>query len=181
MQTYAELEAEIREEFPKFKMVHKRDSWLMQVADILLKLVTFWRMKTFMTEYATTLGYTLYVSDYWELRSTTARMIILRHERIHMRQRRRYGVLVFSLLYALVFFPVVFAYYRAKFEKEAYEETMRAVLEYIPGTGGVTLMSERYRRRVVRHFTSAEYLWMWPWRRSIERWYDSTVKTLLNL
>ena len=173
-----ELEREIREEFPKFKVVPKSESTLMKVADICLKLITFWQLRTFMTRFTTTVGYTVYVTDSWASMSPVSKMVLLRHERVHMRQRRKYGSFLFTVLYLFLFFPVGIAYFRAKFEKEAYAEGMRAMLELLPETGVSTLQSKQFRDRTVRHFTTAEYFWMWPWKRSIERWYDETVRRL---
>jgi hypothetical protein len=36
----------------------------------------------------------------------------------------------------------------------------------------------RYREYVVAQFLSGSYGWMWPFRRSIENWYDSVVTEL---
>lgn len=176
--TPAELEQEIREEFPAFKIVQKSTSRLMRAIDIFLKVITFGLMRTFMTRFITTIGYTVYVTEAWSYKSPNARMITLRHERVHMRQRKRYGALWFGFLYLFSYFPLVFAYHRAKFEKEAYEETLNAIAELMPSTGMKTLQSLEFREMIVRHFTSAEYFWMWPFRKSIETWYDGIVSRI---
>ena len=166
---------DIRLEFPDFKLVYKSKSRLMRAIDLFLKVITFWRMRTFMKGFITTVGSTVYVNDHWKTFPAIAKLIILRHERVHMRQRDRYGTLRFSFLYLFFPLPGVFAYYRAKFEKEAYEETLRALKQY-HGEGVLKRMSTR--TVIVRHFTSSEYFWMWPFRDSIERWYDETVESL---
>jgi len=177
--TLNDFKAEIRAEFPEFKVLPKGESKLMKVIDVFLKVVTFGQMKTFMTGFITTLGYTVYVNTSWTSLEPTNQMVVLRHERVHMRQRKAYGSFWYSFLYLLVFFPVAFAYFRTRFEKEAYEETMKALLEFTPDTGTLTLKSQAFKDRMIGHFTSAEYFWMWPFRRSIERWYDKVVERLL--
>jgi len=173
MSAYSDLLQEIAREFPDFKVVPKSESRLMRAIDVALKLITLWRMRTFMTRFTTTVGMTVYVSPEWEQRSEKSRMVILRHERGHMRQARRYTRPVFSLLY-LVVLPAVWTF-RAKFEAEAYEESMRAAAELF----GPGALDDEHRRWTVRHFTSAEYFWMRPFRRSVERWYDGARDRIL--
>jgi hypothetical protein len=35
-----------------------------------------------------------------------------------------------------------------------------------------------FRERIVRQFTGPSYGWMWPFRASVERWYDRILATL---
>lgn len=174
---YAALEAEVREEFPDFKVVNKQESGLMKAIDVALKVITFGQMKAFMTGFITTMGTTVYVPAGWEDRPVTSRLGVLRHERVHMRQARRHGRLLFSLAYLLLPLPTVFAHYRKKFEQEAYEESLRALQEY---HGDAALKDPTVKARMVAHFTSAEYFWTWPWTKSISRWYDDAVGRLLS-
>ena len=67
--TYEQLLLEIANEFPSFKIVAKADSAFMKVLDFLLKLITFWQMKTFMSRYVTTIGCTVYTPTLWETMS----------------------------------------------------------------------------------------------------------------
>ena len=176
--TAAEFEDTLKEEFPKFKIRLKSSSMLMKVLNVLLKIITLGQMKTFMTQFTTVVSYTMYVTDSWSSRSEISRMLTLRHERIHFRQRKKYGAFFFTVLYTLLPFPIGLAYFRMKFEREAYEETMRALLELQPRSALKTLKSHVFRDRMVGHFTKAEYFWMWPFRKSLERWYDETVARL---
>jgi hypothetical protein len=105
------------------------------------------------------------------------RAAILRHERVHMRQRAKTWFLWYAIKYLLLWFPCFFAYFRMKYEMEAYEESMRADMEYY---GGHLLRDSEYRRRMIGHFTNAQYFWTWPWSRRIERWYDDTADQLLS-
>jgi len=173
--TLAELEQQIRDEFPKFKVVAKSNSKLMKAIDIFLKVITFGQMKSFMTRFITTVGYTVYVTDSWSERPQVGRVITLRHERVHMRQRKKYGAFLFTFLYLFFPFPVGLAYFRMKFEKEGYEESMRALFEE---HGAAVLKIPSNKQRFVDHFTTAQYFWMWPFKGAIGRWYDEVVKEL---
>lgn len=174
---YEALEAEVREEFPDFKVENKADSGLMKAIDVVLKVITFGQMKAFMTGFITTLGTTVYVPEGWDDHPETGRMEVLRHERVHMRQARKYGRFLFSLMYVALPLPTVFAHFRKKFEQEAYEESLKAMQEYY---GDAVLLDPTVKARMVGHFTSAEYFWTWPWNASISKWYDDAVGRLLQ-
>lgn len=176
MSNYSDLCNEIQEEFSDFTMRYKDDSFLMKVLNVVLFVLSFGRQNKFMTSFITTVGNTVYLPRGWFSMRETDRLIVLRHERVHMRQRRKYTSLPFAFLYLFFPFPFVFAYFRAKFEKEAYEESMKAAYEYY----GVGIFSRPvYKENIIGHFTSGEYLWMWPFRKSIEAWYDETVKNII--
>lgn len=172
-----QLIEETKREFPDFKIVRKSDSTLMKAINVFLLIVTFGMQRTFMTAFTTTLGTTVYITDAWDTWGEITRVMLLRHERVHMRQARRYTRPLFSLLYLFVFFPIGLAYFRMKFEKEAYEETIAAAIEY---RGKAAVVDDDFREKIIGHFTSAEYVWMWPFRKGLERWYDGAVKKALN-
>lgn len=170
---YFDLLEEISLEFPEFKIIPKSESTLMKVADAALRVITLGQMTKFMDSMSTTVGYTVYVSSSWVDRGPLNKMVTLRHERVHMRQRQKTGMLLFGFLYFLVL-PTVFAYYRAKFEKEAYEETMRAQAEYY----GPEMLAA-IRGSIVSHFYDSTYFWMWPLGSSIEKWYDEASARII--
>lgn len=173
---YLKLVYEVENEFPGFSIKLKSQSWMMKAIDVFLRVITLGRMDTFMTSYFTTIGYTLYVvCGKWDLMGSTSKACLLRHERIHMRQRRKLGWPLFFFLYLFFPLPTLFAYWRMKFEWEAYSETLRAYHEYF---GMQYVQNSQLRRTVINHFTSAEYFWMWPWRRGLEKRYDALVETL---
>lgn len=82
-------------------------------------------------------------------------------------------MLLFSLLYLFLPIPILFSYFRMKFEKEAYEETIRAQKEYY---GVEFLRMASTRQAMVSRFTGPSYLWMWVLKSSIEKWYDGRVE-----
>ena len=165
--TVLELENEIRAEFPKFRIVQKRDSALMRAINIFLTIISFGQIKQFMTSFTTTVGTTVYVTDSWATSSEESKKMLLRHERVHMRQAKRLTRPLFSFLYLFVFLPGGLAWFRAKFEREAYEETFRAAFEYF---GREHVFSREFRDHVAKNFTGPAYLWMWPFPKTIDKW-----------
>ena len=175
---YETLLVEIKKEFPDFEMIKKTDSKLMKLIDVCLKVITFGQMKTFMTSFITTLGAKIYVIEKWESTRLVDKVEILRHERVHMRQAKKYGRFLFSFLYLLFPLPIGLAYFRKKFEQEAYEESIRTIYQY---HGEKAASSSLIKEFIISQFTSANYFWMWPFRGSLEKWYDAAVeKTKLN-
>jgi hypothetical protein len=163
---------EIRAEFPAFRIVPKAKNALSVAIDAALRLLTLGAQRHYMTRYHTVIADTLYVPEAWHSMDDVARVILLRHERVHLRQRRRYGFLPFAVLYLVPFFPLGLAWWRARFEWEAYRETLRATAEL---RGLRALDDGVLRREIVRRFVSGDYGWMWPFSRTIERWYDRAV------
>lgn len=169
-----DLKAEMLLEFPDFRVVPKDSSYLMRFLNVVLLVISFGAQRNFMTSFTTIVGRTMYTPRGWEDSAHTNQLATLRHERVHFRQQRRYTRFLFSVLYLFVL-PLGFAFFRTKFEKEAYEESM---LVYALRYGAGALRESAYRERMIRHFTSGEYLWMWVIRSDIEKWYDDTAAAI---
>jgi hypothetical protein len=163
---------EVQREFPKFRVVYKRESLFSRLIHGCLLLVTLGGQRQFLTGYYTVIGDTLYVPDSWDTLDEIDRAILLRHERVHLRQRRRYGAVGMALIYLLPFFPLGLAYGRARLEWEAYLETLRATAEL---RGLESARAPALRARIIGRFTGPDYGWMWPFRRTVERWYDAAL------
>ncbi len=164
--------AEICDEFPRFGIVYKRNSLFSRVIDVALRAVTLGGQRHYMTRYHTVIGSTLYVPDSWDTMGDVERVITLRHERVHLRQARRYTAVGMAFLYLVPFVPLGLAYGRARIEWEAYAETVRATAELC----GLDAAEEpSLRRHVIAQFMGASYGWMWPFRAQLERWYDELM------
>jgi hypothetical protein len=172
---YHALLDEIRAEFPGFRLVRKDDSAFQRLIHGLLALATFGAQRGYLTSYQTTIGWTVYVTPDWDDRPADVRWVTLRHERVHLRQFRRYTRVGMALLYLLVPLPLGLAWFRAAFEKEAYAETIRAAVEV---WGPARVREPAFRESILGQFTSGAYGWMWPFRRHLERWYDGVVAEL---
>jgi hypothetical protein len=153
-------------------MIPKRGDLLSTIIDRVLRIVTFGGQDRYLSEYHTVLGDTLYLPEAWDHMSDAARLVLLRHERVHLRQRRRYTLVGMAIIYLLPIFPVGLALGRALLEWEAYVETLRATAEvYGPGA----LESPSLREGIIRRFTGPDYAFMWPFRSQVERWYARAV------
>ena len=90
-------------------------------------------------------------------------------------QFEKYTLPVMAILYVLLPLPMGLAYFRARFEMEAYEETIRANAE-LHGVGYVR--GADHRTYVIGQFMGPSYGWMWPFRKQLDRWYDRIVATI---
>lgn len=169
--------AEMQREFPRFRVIKKAESPLSKAIDVALKIITFGGQRSYLSRYYTVIGDRLYVPAGWNDVDPIEAVITLRHERVHLRQRRRYTMPGMTVLYLLLPFPLGLAYGRARIEWEAYTETLRATFEL---RGEAALRSPGLRDRIVSQFTGPAYGWMWPFRGAVERWYDAAVEDLLN-
>ena len=166
---------QLREEFPGFRIVPKDDSRLSRLIDLALRGVTLGRQRHYLTLYHTVIGRTLYVPRAWETMSDLDRLILLRHERVHLRQSRRFGSVLMAFMYLVPIFPLGLAWGRAKLEWEAYEETLRATAEL---KGFVYAASPALRDRIISRFVGPDYGWMWPFRNQVNRWYDDVLSRI---
>jgi hypothetical protein len=163
---------EIRAEFPEFRVVPKKNDRLSWLIDRLLKVATLGHQDQYLTHYYTVIFHTLYTPEGWETTGDIERVITLRHERVHLRQLRRYTAPGMVFLYLLPFAPLGLAYGRARLEWEAYTETVRATAEL---RGLAAARSEHLRRHILKQFTSGAYGWMWPFEGQLNRWYDEAL------
>lgn len=168
-----ELLDEIRAEFPRFRLVRKDRAWTQRVIHHALVVVTFGRMRRYLTGYQTTIRRTIYVTPDWDSRPALERYVVLRHELVHLRQFRTWTLPGMALLYVLLPLPMGLAYFRAHFEKQAYAETIRAAMEVY---GPEHVSNPDFRNNILAQFTGPTYGWMWPFRGALERWYDSVVR-----
>jgi hypothetical protein len=162
--------AELRVEFPRFRILKKRTSLLQRAIHVALAVITFGGQRVYLTHYHTVLFGSLWVPDAWDAMSDDDKYILLRHERIHLRQRARMGDVAMSFVYLVPFFPLFLAYGRARIEWEAYIETLRATAEVY----GVPA-AEAQRPHIKQRFVGPEYGWMWPFPRAIDRWFDEAM------
>lgn len=161
--------------YPGIKIVEKSSSRFMRLLDKLLRIISFGRINTFMTEYTTTIGLTIYTPTEFSGYSPARRAVTLLHEAVHVDQSRRFTPVLFAFLYLLFPVPILFAYFRTRFEKEAYEVTIRQSAKFY----GVDLVKTHlFRQYILDQFTGPAYLYMWVHRSSIESWFDSIIASL---
>ncbi len=167
------LLGEILAEFPDIRVCPKRESGLQRAIGVALAVVTLGGQRAYLTHYHTVLFGKLYVPDAWAAMGDEARYILLRHERVHLRQRRRMGDVGMAVVYLFPLFPLFLAWGRARIEWEAYTETIRATAE-VYGIAAARALEDE----IVRRYVGPDYGWMWPFPASVRRWFAEVVEDL---
>ncbi len=157
---------QLEQEFSTFRLVSKHRSLLMRT--LYHGLGMRWWCPEFMTRYTTVVVSVVYMPV--DLFHTDAGYRVLRHERVHMRDCWRTGVLPFALSYVLLF-PTVFTL-RAHWEMRGYAETMRVELE---DTGAISDETLDY---IQEQFTGPSYFWMCPFPGYVRRWLERIRRDL---
>lgn len=137
----------------------KSESPLMKVLGVLLRAIG---NRRFMQEYWTTLGATIYYPS--SVVEPYAHWLILEHELVHVRQWRDWGIL-FSISYVLLPLPIGLAWFRWRWEREAYLVQLRAAHD--PHS-----TADAIARRLF-----ADYGWPWP-RPWMRRWFENQIAQL---
>lgn len=158
----------------------KSSKWYWKTLNVLLLIVSFGQIREFMTAFTTTIGNKIGTPLGWDHYSDLQRYEVLMHESVHVRQYQKYGfgnawvgLVPVGLAYLLLPLPVGLAYCRARLEQAGYEASIRAQLQTRPFTEVLAA-----RDFYVEQFTSANYLWMWPFRSQMESWFDKTVRRI---
>lgn len=160
--------AELEQEFSTFRLRRKDRSWLMKVIyhGLLLRL---W-CPYFMTHYTTVVISVVYMPH--RLMGTAEGYRVLRHERVHMRDCWRTGVLPFALSY-LFLLPLGITL-RSYWEMRGYAESMRVEFEE---TGDI---SHETLDHIAEQFTGSAYLWMCPFPGLVRRWLQRVRRRILD-
>lgn len=166
---YEALCAALAVEIPGFRVIRKDASRLHRLIDRALVALTLGGMRDYLTGYQTTIGATVYTTADWDDRTDAERYVTMRHEAVHLRQFRKYGLVGTSAIYLLV--PGG----RAHLEKQAYAETVRAAAEVF---GARYPRRTEFRAHIIAQFVGPSYVWMWPFPRAMERWYDQVLASL---
>jgi len=168
---YHELVEELERDGVRLRLKH--EVWHQRAIDRLLRALTLGGQGHYLARYVTTIGRTIYLTPDWHARAVEDRWMTLRHERVHLDQFRRYGLVPMAIAYLLLPFPVGLAWCRMALERAAYAETVRCAFEL-----GGRAATDRLRAHVIAQFTSGSYGWMWPFPRAVARWYDRLVDEL---
>lgn len=175
---------ELEAEFPRLRMQRKIDHWYWRWIAVFLKVVTFGKQTEFLSKFTTVVGLTVALGEvkWQEIQNRVSGWedslwATLMHERRHMRRFRQLGVTLCALLYLLVFFPVGLAWGRAWFEREGYTETLRCWYALDPEWA----CSAEAREWWIAQFTGPSYGWAWPFRKQVQRWFDTELVRLKGM
>jgi hypothetical protein len=166
---YLELRTELYGDYG-VKVVAKDYKWktLWKTLDFLFRIITFGKGAGLYDRMTTVVGpYVFFPAGTKVMQPDFRVYTTLRHEKIHIQQFAALGcgnlwlgTLIFSLLYFLIPFPIGVSWFRYKYEREAYAETIKVYREH-------GLHADI--AAISRILCGPSYLW--PWRvKSAEKW-----------
>ena len=150
------------------KVYSKKDKWhtLWKILDKILKVLSRGKAPSMLTDFTTTLGTRVFFPVDWSIEHATFEdCVTLQHEAIHAQQYKQLGPLMW-VLYLLVPLPIGLAYFRYKFERDAYLQSYSAARKY-----GNRPDIEHY----VRVLSGPDYLWTWP-KKSVRKWFKKHAR-----
>lgn len=157
------------------RIVDKASVLHQQLADRALRILSFGGQTSYLTQYVTTLGHTIYVPEGWWTSEPGHRLAVLCHELVHVEQFERLGALGMVVLYGLLPLPMGLSWFRARLELEAYAVTLEATAE-IDGLDAA--LDPALRAFIVERFVGPDYLFMWPFRRVVDGWIRALQEDL---
>ena len=155
MDRFETIKAELEKRYRTFRLIPKEESAFMKT--LYYGALMFLWCPEFMADYTTVIIARVYMPR--SLIGTEAGYLTLRHERVHIEDCFRWGVLPFVLSY-LFLLPTVFSL-RAYWEMRAYKETLRAEMEMYGEVSDARL------EQIRRQFTSSAYFWMFPFPKTV--------------
>ena len=162
-------------DFERFHVRYKAGDPIQRAVGMFLRVVTLGGMRTYLSRYHTVMFGALWVCPAWDQMSDEACYVLLRHERVHLQQRARYGEIGMALRYLVGGLPLGACWGRARIEWEAYEETLRATLEVF---GEREMMA--LKPWLIERFCGPDYGWMWPFPGQIAAWFDACAADALR-
>lgn len=172
-----------------------KTGWFWSGLHWIVLVLTLGRNRRFLTDYATTIGPWIALPPDWVAHVSDPApewawlRYLLVHERVHVEQFRRWGfgsprvgIVTMGFAYLFLPLPVGLAWFRWRFEREAYAEGFRVELAQLPVELGRDATEwERHTMRVrlldfaVEQLTTGAYAWTWPFPRTVRRWFEEHV------
>lgn len=153
---FAELRADMYRDLGTRVTTKATDVRFWKVLDTLLRIVSFGKLNNFMKR-TTTIGRWIAFGEDVDLYNTGMReLLVLVHEREHVIRFRKYTLLGMAFLYLFFPLPIGLAYFRYKFELEAFLKEADYAKDL-----GVTINPED----IIKSLSGSSYVWAWP-----EKW-----------
>lgn len=183
MTKYEVLLERVQEEIPGFSVVKRSDSLVGKFVDFFVGKI----LRQDASGFRQLIGKTMYVPDYWDGEDDFSKYRTLRHELIHARQWKSWFISWLDKPYIRVINYIAFAFcylfvlpvlwtFRAKFEREAYEQSLLTSYEL----GWLDpLNTEHQRLWLLGTFTGPSYLFMSTKGRT-QKWFDETIERIFS-
>lgn len=129
----------------------------------------------------TTIGNRIGTPSDWDTWPAASKYEALLHEATHVNQYKKFGfgnawIGIWPVGFAYLFlpFPVGIAYCRAIIERQAYAQSLRAIVQ-LRGVDEAVAAKSFF----VKQFTDINYFWMWPFKSQVEKWMDDDLARII--
>lgn len=194
--SFQELVTAAQTHFPDLQIKYKDQSWFMRLLGVLL----FFN-KSFMTNYTTTIGSTVYFpsESFVKVRPVSAAIVLL-HELVHIKDAHKFSKPVFGFLYLMpqilailclplfllswkIALPLVLlfaaptpAFFRMHFEKRAYLTSLYAINALGSRLNFKPLLASQ-EQSFIGQFKDSSYYFMWPFG-NLQKDFDDAVNKI---
>jgi hypothetical protein len=192
--SFQDLVTSAQKYFPDLQIKYKDQSWFMKT----LGTIMFFN-KSFMTNYTTTIGSTVYYpsESFVKVRPVSASVVLL-HELVHIKDAHKMSKPLFGFLYltpqvlALLLLPLLFvlswkivlplvvlmalpipSFFRMYFEKRAYMTSLYAINALGKRLNFPPILATQ-EQGFVGQFKDASYYFMWPFG-NLQKEFDDSV------
>lgn len=159
----------------------KESKWYWRVMGKIISALSFGKID-FMNNFFSTFGNKIGTTPSWDVYWIGSKYEIVLHEMEHLRQKKKFGLgsvwlgtFIMGFAYLFLPLPIGLAWCRAELEKQAFAESIRARIQTSGLDHAMSLKSV-----VVKSFTGVDYFFMWPFKNHISKWFDETVKKVLE-
>jgi hypothetical protein len=156
-----------------------KTGWFWVAIHYAVMILTFGSNRTFLNGYYTTLGNVVGVpKSYYEnsIRWPLGVAETIEHENVHITQAKKWGLgnvwlgyIPYGICYLLLPLPLFFAYFRYRFEREAYAHGINFYLQFYPNA------RDRRIYEAVAQLTSGAYGWTWIMKRQVKKWFKENI------
>jgi hypothetical protein len=157
----------------KGAVIVDKKGWFWKTIHVLVVIFTLGGNRNFLKGYYTTIAKWIGVPEDWEERSLAVRIAILEHELVHVEQCKKFGfgsavlgLPVYTVLYLLLPLPIGLAYFRWRFEREAYAHGINVRVRMEPWRYPYLIDS------AVKQLTTGLYGWTWPFKNRVRRYFE---------
>jgi len=164
--------------------VVEKTGWFWSALHWAIVVLSFGRNRRFLMNYYTTIGPVIGIPK--GLSPENADESTLMHEWEHVKQCRDFGcgnawvgLPLFGLLYCLLPLPFGLAWFRYYFERKAYrigiDYRLINAKQMLPS--GKAKLREDLIKHAVEQLTGPDYIWTWPFKKSVTRWFEKNCWT----
>lgn len=155
-----------------------KTGWFWKLINIIIIILSRGKNRRFLTDYVTTIGNRIAVPpEKFKTLPPLEALALLEHELVHVKQAKAYGLgniylgtVIWGALWLLAPIPSGLAYFRYKFEREAYLKQAQVRILHMGHEDTI-----EWIEWVVKELSGPSYIWAWPFPNKIREWFKNKL------